>query len=97
MRSTNLLTIEPLKERVAACLRAGADAAGCEVDVEWADPAYADMNDNPALLDCYLANLGAVGRVTVADSEARVVGQHRHGQRELHRSLHTSHDQGGPR
>ena len=74
VRSTNLLTIEPLKERVAACLRAGADAAGCEVDIEWADPAYADMNDNPALLDCYLANLGAVGRATVADPEARVVG-----------------------
>ena len=74
MRSTNLLTIEPLKERVAACLRAGADAAGCEVDIEWADPAYADMNDNPALLDCYLANLGAVGRATAADPEARVVG-----------------------
>ena len=74
VRSTNLLTIEPLKERVAACLRAGADAAGCEVDIEWADRAYADMNDNPALLDCYLANLGAVGRATVADPEARVVG-----------------------
>ena len=74
VRSTNLSTIEPLKERVAACLRAGADAAGCEVDIEWADPAYADMNDNPALLDCYLANLKAVGRATVTDSEARVVG-----------------------
>ena len=74
VRSTNLLTIEPLKERVAACLRAGADAAGCEVDIEWVDRAYADMNDNPALLDCYLANLGAVGRATVADPEARVVG-----------------------
>ena len=74
VRSTNLLTIEPLKERVAACLRAGADAAGCEVDIEWADRAYADMNDNPALLDCYLANLGAVGRATVADPETRVVG-----------------------
>ena len=74
VRSTNLETIEPLKERVAACLRAGADAAGCEVDIEWADPAYADMNDNPALLDCYLANLGAVGRATVSDPDARVVG-----------------------
>ena len=74
VRSTNLSTIEPLKERVAACLRAGADAAGCEADLEWADPAYADMNDNPALLDRYLANLEAVERETVPDTEARVVG-----------------------
>ena len=74
VRSTNLLTLEPLKERVAACLRGGADAAGCAVDLEWADPAYADMNDNPALLDRYLANLGALGRTIAADSQARVVG-----------------------
>ena len=74
VRSTNLETLEPLKERVAACLRAGADAAGCEVDLEWADPAYADMNDNPALLDRYLANLGEVGRAPVSDPAARVVG-----------------------
>ena len=74
VRSTNLETLEPLKERVAACLRAGADAAGCEMDLEWADPAYADMNDNPALLDRYLANLGEVGRAPVSDPAARVVG-----------------------
>ena len=74
VRSTNLETLEPLKERVAACLRAGADAAGCEVDLEWTHPAYADMNDNPALLDRYLANLGEVGRAPVSDPAARVVG-----------------------
>ena len=74
VRSTNLDTLEPLKERVAACLQAGADAAGCALDIEWADPAYADMNDNPALLDSYVSNLGAVGRVPVSASKARVVG-----------------------
>ena len=74
VRSTNLTSLEPLKERVAACLRAGADAAGCEVDLEWADPAYADMNDNPTLLDRYLANLGTLGRAVTADPGARVVG-----------------------
>ena len=74
VRSTDLATLEPLKERVAACLQAGADAAGCRVDLEWGDPAYADMNDNPALLDRYLANLGAVGRTVAPDPQARVVG-----------------------
>ena len=73
-RSTNLTSLEPLKERVAACLQAGADAAGCELDLEWADPSYADMNDNDTLLDRYLANLDAVGRTADTDPGARVVG-----------------------
>ena len=73
-RSTNLTSLEPLKERVAACLQAGADAAGCELDLEWADPSYADMNDNDTLLDRYLANLGTVGRTADTDPGARVVG-----------------------
>ena len=74
VRSTNLATLGPLKERVVACLQAGADAAGCTVEIEWIDHAYADMNDNPALLDSYLANLAAVGREPSSDPDARVVG-----------------------
>ena len=74
VRSTNLTSLEPLKERVAACLQAGAAAAGCEVDLEWADPAYADMNDNPTLRDRYLANLGTLGRTLASDPGARVIG-----------------------
>ncbi|MYB29221.1 MAG: M20 family metallopeptidase [Acidimicrobiaceae bacterium] len=74
VRSTDLTSLEPLKERVAACLRAGADAAGCEVDLEWVDPSYADMNDNPTLLDRYLSNLDALGRTVATDPLTRVVG-----------------------
>ena len=74
VRSTNLTSLEALKARVATCLQAGADAAGCEVDLEWADPAYADMNDNPTLLDRYLGNLGTLGRTVTTDPGARVVG-----------------------
>ena len=74
VRSTNLTSLEALKDRVVACLRAGAAAAGCDIDIEWADPAYADMNDNPTLLDRYLANLGTLGRTVASDPGARVVG-----------------------
>lgn len=74
VRSTNLTTLEALKPRVLACLQAGATAAGCEFDAEWADSAYADMNHNPALVGRYLANLDTVGRTVVADGQARVVG-----------------------
>ena len=74
VRSTNLTSLQALKERVVACLKAGAAAAGCDVEIEWEDPAYADMNDNPTLLDRYLANLGALGRTVTPDPGARVVG-----------------------
>ncbi len=74
VRSTNLATLEPLKERVADCLRAGADAAGCSVEFLWIDPPYADMKDNPALLGSYLVNLDTVGRKPSDDPDARVVG-----------------------
>ena len=74
VRSTNLTSLQALKERVVACLQAGAAAAGCDIDVEWEDPAYADMNDNPTLLDRYLANLDTLGRTPSADPGARVVG-----------------------
>lgn len=74
VRSTNLTSLEGLKERVVACLEAGAAAAGCDIDIEWEDPAYADMNDSPTLLDRYLDNLGALGRSVASDPGARVVG-----------------------
>ena len=74
VRSTNLTSLQALKERVVACLQAGAAAAGCDIDIEWEDPAYADMNDNPTLLDRYLANLDILGRTPSADPSARVVG-----------------------
>ena len=74
VRSTNLTSLQALKERVVACLQAGAAAAGCDIDIEWEDPAYADMNDNPTLLDRYLANLDTLGRTPSADPSARVVG-----------------------
>ena len=59
MRSADLETLRLLKERVTRCLRAGADAAGCTVDIEWADCTYANMIDNQALTSSYTANLSA--------------------------------------
>jgi amidohydrolase len=62
VRSPQLRRLEPLKERVLACLQAGADAAGCEMTHEWKDPAYADMVDNPVLIDLFSANSASLGR-----------------------------------
>ena len=62
VRSATMRTLEPLKERVLACLQAGADAAGCTMTHTWEEPAYADMADNPTLVDLSTANAAATGR-----------------------------------
>ncbi len=66
VRSPTLARLQPLKERVLACLEAGATAAGCTMDHEWRDPAYADLVDVDAFTDLYVANAARLGR-TVQD------------------------------
>ena len=75
VRSTSIASLEPLKARVAACLEAGAVAAGCEVDIAWKAVVYADMLDNEAMVSLYAANAAALGRpVAEPHGEAAVVG-----------------------
>jgi amidohydrolase len=75
VRSDTIATLTPLKERVAACLRAGAEAAGCEVDIAWKSVVYADMLDNEVLVERYTANAAALGRqVQEPDDTVVVVG-----------------------
>lgn len=62
VRSGSLRTLEALKARVLDCLQAGADAAGCTMTHRWEEPAYADMADNPTLVELYRANAAATGR-----------------------------------
>jgi amidohydrolase len=68
VRSPTLKSLEKLKPRVVACLDAGAQAAGCEIEIEWQDPAYADMVDNRTMLDLYTANAASTGRTLVDPS-----------------------------
>jgi len=68
VRSPTLKSLEKLKPRVVACLEAGAQAAGCEIEIEWQDPAYADMVDNRTMLDLYTANAAATGRTLIDPS-----------------------------
>ncbi len=75
VRAGTLSRLQPLKERVLACLQAGADAAGCTMAHEWKDPAYADLRDNDPMLDAYAANAVRLGRQVVAPPPgAAVVG-----------------------
>jgi amidohydrolase len=73
VRSDTITTLAPLKERVAACLRAGAAAAGCEVELAWKPVVYADMLDNEVLLDRYRANAAALGRTPEEPRPGRAV------------------------
>ncbi|MCA1692457.1 MAG: M20 family metallopeptidase [Actinobacteria bacterium] len=66
VRSPTLATLEPLKERVLACLEAGATAAGCRMTWEPTCPEYSDLRTNRPLVELYRANSGDLGR-PVAD------------------------------
>ncbi|MBS1847326.1 MAG: amidohydrolase [Actinobacteria bacterium] len=75
VRSPSLPGLAALTERVHACLRAGASAAGCDIEIEPEGHVYADMIDNPLLVERYVARAARCGR-TVEDPgpENRVVG-----------------------
>jgi metal-dependent amidase/aminoacylase/carboxypeptidase family protein len=75
VRSPTVAGLDVLRERFLACLQAGADAAGCEMEVAWIEPVYADMIDSQAIVERYEANARALGRIVRSPSpSARVVG-----------------------
>jgi amidohydrolase len=75
VRSPTIRMLGPLRDRVAACLEAGATAAGCEVALEWKRVVYADMVDNEVMVGRYAANSEALGRpVAEPDPKMAVVG-----------------------
>lgn len=69
VRSATRETLAALEPRVVAALQAGATATGASVDIEWKDPPYSDLRDNPALLEAYAANIAARGRPLAPKAE----------------------------
>lgn len=75
VRSPTLAGLDRLAERVHDCLRAGAEAAGCEITIEPESHTFADMIDNPVLVERYVFHASGVGRDVVEPStDVRVVG-----------------------
>ncbi len=75
VRSPTLASLQPLKARVVACLEAGAQAAGCTLEIEWSPTPYAHIADSAPLLDLYRRNAETLGRsVTVPSAGAAVSG-----------------------
>ena len=63
VRSDTIASLQPLKERVLACLEAGALSCGCTMTHQWDDRPYADMLTNGPLVASYVTNSAALGRV----------------------------------
>lgn len=74
VRSPSAAGLAALKERVVACLRAGASAAGCTVDIEWIDPPYADMVGIGTMNSLYAANASRLGRTVLDPAAAAAAG-----------------------
>ena len=76
VRSPDAAGLNALEERVSCCLEAGAQSAGCEVDLSSADmPPYDAIRGNSALGALYSGNASRLGRHPAdPQSEARVSG-----------------------
>jgi amidohydrolase len=61
-RAANFETLEPLKRRVEACFRAGAEATGCEIELHWGVADYRDILLNEPLADAFRNNAETLGR-----------------------------------
>lgn len=62
VRAANEANLAKLKPRVQACFEAGAKGSGCEVEVNWAEVDYLDLNTNWPLADCFQRHGEELGR-----------------------------------
>lgn len=72
VRSRDRAGLAALRARVEACLRAGADAAGCELAFDWYEPAYDELVGIEAFDDLYAANAARVGRTVLRSGDEGV-------------------------
>jgi amidohydrolase len=72
VRSPTVASLQPLKQRVLACLDASAAATGCTCSATWQDVTYADMIDNGPMVQSYVDNAARIGRTVV---DPRQVGR----------------------
>jgi len=62
VRAANFESLEPLKRRVEGCFRAGAEATGSGVDIEWGAADYRDILFNEPLASAFRENAESLGR-----------------------------------
>ncbi len=62
VRAANESALAKLKPRVQACFEAGAKGSGCEVEINWANVDYLDLNTNWPLADVFQKHGENLGR-----------------------------------
>ena len=62
VRAANEQNLAPLKQRVEACVRAGAEATGADVEIEWGAADYLDLRFNEPLATAFRTNAETLGR-----------------------------------
>lgn len=62
VRSRDAAELVPLKRRIEGCFRAGAEATGCSVEIEWREPDYLELHTSWPLAERYQANAERLGR-----------------------------------
>src|SRR5690606_21205424 len=62
IRSPEVATLASLKDRVRACLEAGAAGAGATVELEWWEHSYLNLRTNQPLARAYRTNAESLGR-----------------------------------
>jgi len=70
VRAANETDLAKLKPRVQACFEAGAKGSGCEVEINWANVDYLDLNTNWPLADQFRGHAEELGRDFVPFDEA---------------------------
>ena len=74
VRAANEKDLSRLKPRVQACFEAGAQGSGCEVEVNWANVDYLDLNTNWPLADQFQEHAESLGRDFVDFETAKAMG-----------------------
>jgi amidohydrolase len=62
VRAADFEALAPLKRRVEACFRAGAEATGCEIEILWGEADYRDIRFNEPLAAAFRENAEGLGR-----------------------------------
>ena len=70
VRAANEKDLARLKPRVQACFEAGAKGSGCEVEVNWANVDYLDLNTNWPLAEQFQSHAEALGREFIPYEDA---------------------------
>jgi amidohydrolase len=69
VRAADAAALAALKQRVAGCFRAGSEASGATLELDWGDVDYLELRTSWPLADAWQANAEALGRHVLRPEE----------------------------